>query len=301
VKGGDGVPPNENKLIEKDYLKRALSYLPIRLSYAVAEAIEKYGEPDELRLVKNAEAALVINGQLCFTEAVCRVSEMTSFIRAVCGSSLYSHSESIREGYIITGDGIRVGVAGRAVTESGRIVGVTEFDSAVIRIPSRRPGFADELFNIMKRYCFRKNTLVFSPPSGGKTTLLRELVHLLAKEKHRVAVVDTRFEIAEGLEGDHIYTLSGYPRAKGMEIAVRTLSPEVVVCDEINTAEDLDAVSTAVGSGAAVVATCHAETFSSAKRRVIKLSRGGEYFDIFYGVDKSGAGAFHLSDKGDAA
>ena len=219
-------------------------------------------------------------------------------MRAVSGNSLYSHSESIKEGFIVTSDGIRVGICGRAVCEGDRILSVNSFSAVVIRIPSRRPGLADELFALLSKENFRKNVLIYSPPGGGKTTLLRELVFRLSSSGVRTAAVDSRYEICEGIEGCGVVALSGYPRAKGVEIAQRCLSPDCVVCDEISSENDLDAVSKAASGGSAVVATCHAPTFEVAERKTA-LSDGRALFDIYYGVGKSGRGTVHI--KGDAS
>ncbi len=271
----------------KDYISRALSYFPPRIVSAVKSAANGYEgkELNEIRAVRGAELSLLIAGRIVGTGVVMRDEEMRRTVMALCGNSVYSHSETIKDGYIITSDGMRAGICGRAVCEKNAVLSVIGADAIVIRIPSRHPGFADELYSVMKRDGFRKNVLVYSPPSGGKTSLLRELAcRLTSGEPRRVAIVDTRYEISEGLDGSTATVLSGYPRAKGMEIAVRTLSPEIVICDEISTKEDLEAVSFVRGSGAAVVASCHSENAASARRR------SGGLFEVLYGVSKSGRG-----------
>ena len=272
---------------EKDYYGIASSYLPVRIRAAVDAARRERGAVDEIRLICGARASVVTVDGTVTTDVVCREDELRRTVMSLCGNSVYSHSETIREGYVVTSDGIRAGVAGRAVCEGGRIVAVTDVGGLVIRIPSRRPGFADELYGIMERYDFLQNVLVFSAPSGGKTTLLRELAALLSVKK-RVAAVDTRCEITEGLSGYPILTLYGYPRAKGTEIAVRTMSPEIVVCDEISTEEDLDAVGAAAGAGVTVVASCHSDGALSG--RTFSRCRESGLFPLLYGVEKSGRG-----------
>ena len=266
---------------------RAVSYLPPRIASQTARICAEIGGADEIRLCAALPVVVAYSGETYETAAVMNDEDMARTVRTICGNSLYSHSETIKEGYVVTSDGIRVGLCGRAVCDGGRIVAVTNFTSAVIRIPSRRIGFADELYGILSAHSFSKNALVWSPPCGGKTTLLRELVHKTASDgKIKVAVVDTRQEICDGLEGDALFVLSAFPRAKGIEIAVRTLSPDVIVCDEIWSGEDKGAIEYAVGCGAAVVASCHAKSESDAVRRC----GGKDIFDIFYGVSKTGHG-----------
>ncbi len=274
-------------------IKRALCYLPARIAPQVAKICEEAGGADEIRICRSLPVVISRNGETYETPAVMNGDDMARTLRCVCGNSLYSHSETIKEGYVVTSDGIRVGLCGRAICDGGRIIAVTDFNSMVFRIPSRRPGFADELYGILSSYRFEKNALVWSPPCGGKTTLLRELVHKMsADRKIKVAVIDTRQEICDGLDADALFTLSAFPRAKGVEIAVRTLSPDVIVCDEIWSREDAEAVEYALGSGVAVVASCHAESETDAARRC-----GGKIlFDIFYGVSRTGRGTVGQRD-----
>lgn len=282
-------------------LERVLSYLPARLASAVCEAAKTEGDIDEIRLVSRCEASLLSGGKLIPLGVETTDEDMRRIIRAVSASSLYSHSETLKEGYIVTCGGIRIGVCGRAVCEGERIVSVTDISGAVIRIPSRRPGFADELFEIMKSGSFRENVMIYSPPSGGKTTILRELIRRLSEYSLRVAVVDTRLELCDGLEGEGVFRLASYPRAKGTEIAVRTLSPDVVVCDEVNTDPDFSALSLAVGCGVTVVASCHADNANDVRRRIAQKTGDDTFFKILYGVNKHGKGIVTRLGAGGAA
>ena len=279
----------------KNYAVRAAEYFPPRISAALRTALRQYGDGcDEIRAVAGSDIRLTVGGKTVPTGIVCSVGEMRLAVMSLCGNSVYSHSETIKEGYVVTSDGVRAGVSGRAVTEGGKILTVADISSVVIRIPSRRPGFADELYGVMMRRTFRENVLIYSPPAGGKTTLLRELACLLSTgdEPVRTAVVDTRSEIAQGLDGCHIVTLSGYPRAKGIEIAERTMSPQIIICDEIVSDEDLDAVDLAAGGGAAVVASCHSD--EKGESRIMREAKRRGTFGIFYGVSKDGAGRITL-------
>ena len=288
------IPVSEGRA----YAERAVSYFPGRISLSLSDRIRSAeGEVNEIRAVAGAEIVLVVSDKSVPTGIVCSREEMRRAVMSLCGNSVYSHSETVKDGYIVTSDGIRAGVCGRAVTEGGRILSVADVSAFVIRIPSRRPGFADELYGIMKRSSFRENVLVFSPPSGGKTTLLRELTAKLSESSAhiRTAVVDTRREISEGLDGHHFFSLSGYPRAKGIEIAERTLSPDVIICDEISGDEDLDAVEIAAGGGAAVVASCHSAAYGGT--RIMREAQMRGLFGIFYGVNKTGAGTVRYAGE----
>ena len=81
-------------------------------------------------------------------------------------------------------------------------------------------------------------------------------------------MIDSRCELAAGLDGiSAVDVLSSYPRGRGIEIAVRTLSPDYVVCDEISSDEDMSALRHAVGSGVRIIASAHGRSYSDLTAR----------------------------------
>ena len=255
----------------KDYNEEyALSFLPISVAQSVRLAASLYkGVLSEIRLRENAPVYITVNGRNIRCSEVCTVEMLKNTVNAVCGHSMYCHTDTIKAGYISTENGMRIGVCGRAVTENGEIRSVNDIKSLCIRIPHRFPGCADELCRIIMEKNFR-GMIIFSPPGIGKTTALREICARLGKSPYdlRIAVVDTRFEICS-FAGD-AYTvdaLSGYPRAKGIETAVRCLSPQLIICDEIGSDEDREALNGAMCAGVPTVVTVHAGSFNEIKGR----------------------------------
>lgn len=269
----------------------ALSYFPTRIREALRACRAASGKSvDEIRVAAGAEIFVGVGEKSVPTNIICTEDDMRYIVRCLCGNSVYSHTESIKEGFITTSDGIRAGVAGRAVTEGGRITHISDITSVVLRIPRRFPGAASEFYNLMEQMKWKGSALVYSPPGGGKTTLLRELVCMLSDSAHykRTAVVDSRNEICPGLTKGNYSALSGYPRSKGIEISVRSLSPDIVICDEISTHDDAEAALGCLGSGVTLIASMHGADEDIFSRSIIKELLPHGLFKVYYGIIKDG-------------
>ncbi|MBQ8368566.1 MAG: hypothetical protein IJY35_01145 [Clostridia bacterium] len=241
--------------------KRALGYLPENLREAVTRTSSLYGRFDEIRLRLERELSVTVDGKNLLCGVKCTKADIENTVDALCQGSLYSHAEEIREGVITTDCGIRAGTAGTAVLSGGQIRCVRDISSVCIRVPHRIPGAADELYSRMNG----QGVLVFSPPGCGKTTVLRELIPLIGREK-RVAVIDTRHELAVDAAGELVDVFAGYPRGFGIGSAVRTMSPEVIVCDEIAGEEDVRAILEAHSAGVTVCASAHGRSVEEIRR-----------------------------------
>ena len=276
--------------------------LPERIGEAVLAASALHGgDLQEIRLYSGACAAVVIRGKMIKLREVCPERDFRATVMRLCGNSLYAHSDTIREGYIYTAGGIRVGICGRAVAPCGTVERVVDITSLCIRLPVRIPGAADDLLPYIFRGGGVHGLLVWSPPGVGKTTILRELTAALSDADPfcRAAVVDSRQEITSALGQLSIDVLLGYPRAIGMEIAVRTLSPQIVLCDEISGNADVEAVLKCAASGAAVVATVHAGCREDLMRRKeIRCLLECSVFPTLVGLKREGAEVRHLITGG---
>lgn len=238
--------------------KALLRYLPTAAADAVRRMAALYGNTiDEIRMYQGGPIVLVAGGRNISTSIECTEEMLRTTVGELCGHSLYAQEESIRQGYIITSEGIRVGVAGRAICQRDQIERVTDLTSLCIRIPRRFPGAADDLFTYAARESIPKSLLIFSPPGVGKTTALRELSARLGESHYRVAMIDTRYELSYGLSCECMDVFRGYPRPIGMEMAVRTMNPQFVICDEIFSEADAGAVLRCAASGVAVIASAH--------------------------------------------
>ena len=260
----------EEKLLQAagilpDWLQKALSQLGGR---------ERAGV-QEIRLRTNRPVQVVTGGGSVFYgergwsalpqrgARVVEKSEVTDVFRLACGYSVHTHRDEISQGYVTVPGGHRVGVCGTAVWEDGRLKTLRSVSSINVRVAGEAPGSADGIMGRLRTgLC---GVLLAGPPCSGKTTVLRDLARQLSNTALRVSIVDERGELAACVDGvpqnDVGFctdVLDGMTKGAGVMRAVRALSPDVVVCDEIGSPEDVRALTEAAGSGVTIVATAHA-------------------------------------------
>lgn len=207
---------------------------------------------------------LLENGKVtrALTDDLLRVSkeEMQAVFVQACAHSVFSHEHEIQKGYIAMGGACRAGVCGTAVLENGRVKSVRNISGLVFRIPREIRGCGDRLF--LDGADLSGGVLVAGEPSSGKTTFLRDIAVSLSTGKfqpiRRVAVLDERGEIGGEFDlGPCADVLRGYPKAEAFDTAIRMLSPEFIVCDELSSA-DLEIVRQSVFAGVPLIASVHA-------------------------------------------
>ncbi len=233
----------------------------------------------ELRL--RAAAPLVLCGQFgsaflqkdgtmgqTLSEAVfVSAAELQDCFHRLCSFSVHTHQQDIVHGFVTTHGGHRVGICGKAVCDAaGQVVAVRDISSLNLRIARQYFGCAAPLEPLLKKT--DGGLLLAGPPSSGKTTMLRDLALRLSDFSHgnsKVCVVDTRQElipmrsaVPQMQTGFNCDVLAGYPKALGMEIAVRAMSPAYLLCDELLTEEELEAVRQAASTGVRMIASVHA-------------------------------------------
>ncbi|MCD7775763.1 MAG: hypothetical protein LUH54_00085, partial [Firmicutes bacterium] len=153
---------------------------------------------------------------------------------------------------------IRCGVCGRAVVRGGHIDSVCDITSITLRVPHDIPGCAAGVCRLFfSELKASSGLLIYSPPGVGKTTLLRDFI-LSASDKYNVAVVDSRGELFLDWVSGNIDYLRGYPKHTAIIHAVRSLCPDLIVCDELFGEDDAAAAIYAYSCGVPLVASAHA-------------------------------------------
>ncbi|NLT58384.1 MAG: AAA family ATPase [Clostridiales bacterium] len=217
---------------------------------------------------------------ICDRPVTLSAGELEAVFHALCRDSLYARAEEIANGFV-TYRGCRAGLCGEAVREAGRVVGFRRLSAINLRIAREHKGVAKELLSHVLEDGALRATLLAAPPGCGKTTMLRDLCRLLSLRRYRVAVIDERSEIAgePGRRFDLAATdvLSGLPKAVGMEMALRTLAPQVMVIDELGDEQEVQGLLNCLNAGVPVVASCHAATLEQLGRRpqVRRLLKAG--------------------------
>lgn len=184
---------------------------------------------------------------------------------ALCEHALYARVEEQRSGFVTLRGGHRMGLCGRVLLQGQSVRALREISSLCIRVAGQWRGAADRLLPLLTDETGRvMSALIVGLPGSGKTTLLRDACCRLSERGFRVGVVDERSEIAamSGGEaqlsvGSHTDVLDGCCKEVGLRWMLRSMSPDVLVTDELGTATDAQAVLDCIAAGVAVLSTLH--------------------------------------------
>ncbi|MHA0855573.1 stage III sporulation protein AA [Paenibacillus sp. CMAA1364] len=204
----------------------------------------------------------------------------------ISNHSLYTMEEELRKGFITIPGGHRIGLAGRTVLSGGKVEHLRDISAFNVRIAKEIHGASNVILPYLldhkaKRIC---HTLILSPPQHGKTTLIRDLARQISQGSYgnsamkwsgmKVGIIDERSEIAGSIRGVPSFdvgprtdVMDGCPKAEGMMMMIRSMSPEVLLVDEIGRFEDAEAITEALHAGISVIATAHGSSVDELSQR----------------------------------
>ena len=242
-----------------------LNFLPPKILHALSSL--DLNLLNEIRLRTNLATSVQYGGEFFFLTdngisknqvGALIVKDVNNIYGQILSGDVYNFCEQLKNGYITLPNGIRIGVCGEYVFDGKEIITLRNVTSLNVRI-------AHDVIGCAKRVCDKVfenkicSMLVFSLPGFGKTTFLRDVARYLSNKNYNVLVFDERDEIAFGgaLLGQSIDVVRGANKRFAFERAIRAMSPDVIITDELSGKDDCLAIKRLARCGIPIVASSH--------------------------------------------
>lgn len=262
-------------------MEMILSYLPKNIANMINELPASLsGQMEEIRMRINRPLEIYANGVPYFSDYIVSHGDTERFIERLANHSFYTLDEELQKGYVTIPGGHRVGLAGKVILENGNVKVIKHLSSFNIRIAREAIGVANKYISFLYEKGW-KHTMIIGAPQTGKTTVLRDIARLISTgipnkniPPKKVGIVDERSEIAGCVNGvpqlqfgPRIDVLDACPKAEGMMMLIRSMSPDVLIVDEIGGENDCAAILEAVNAGITLVMTTHGSSLQEIKKR----------------------------------
>lgn len=264
-------------------LYRYISPLASKLSSTAQEIRLRVNRPlaivcTDITYYLTIQGGLVSTPLLDATLCVKR-SDIVDTFNNICNYSVYNHQNEIINGFVTMNGGHRAGLSGTAVQGDGKIKNIRDISSINIRIAREYIGCAK---NLAQKIGDIRNggVLLCGAPCSGKTTVLRDYARMLSYENSmNVALIDERGELASTSSGvfqndiGFCDVYDGYKKSDAMLHAIRSMAPDIIVCDEIGSEDDVRSIEQAVNCGVIIIASVHASSVNELRRKhnIMKL------------------------------
>ncbi|MBE7044981.1 MAG: stage III sporulation protein AA [Ruminococcaceae bacterium] len=233
---------------------------------------------------------LTPKGQLspCYTGClIATKADLNEGVELISEASLYAVENEIRQGYITIPGGHRVGICGSVVLDNGKIHNIHHISGLNYRISRELIGISKQIMTYICPKNQIRNTLIISPPQCGKTTLLRDVARSLSEQGKKVSIIDERNEISAMNNGYSGYNLGvssdvleGVGKEEGMLLMLRSMSPDVIITDELGAREESEIFSRIINSGVNLISTIHAKNRADLYNRA-EIAGLCPYFQCF--------------------
>ena len=247
-----------------------LKVLPLRIIQELKKIVSKE-KIQEIRIKVNKPIIINLNDKEVILKYETTINDIKEILVKISNYSLYAYEEELKQGYITIKGGHRIGIAGECVIVDGKVRTIRNISSLNIRICREVIGCSNELIKFIINKDRVYNTLIVSPPKCGKTTILRDIsrnisngIPLESFKGKKVSIIDERSEIASSFNGIpqldvgiRTDILDNCLKKDGMLMAIRSLSPEIIICDEIGTIGEIEALNMAFNSGVNIIVTIH--------------------------------------------